>query len=288
MEVSQNCVNLVKEFEGLHTKIGGNRVKAYLDTLVSPKYRSPGVRGLWTVGFGSTGLDYRGHRIDGNTVWTYAEAEEDLRHRLNKKALSVQKMVNVELNQNQFDALVSWLYNLGEGNFAGSTLQKKINAEDWEGARKAFALYNKAGGKVYRGLVRRRAAEAALFAKPVSTVVAKKPATEVTKEVVKEVVKNSAKLRFLKDLRLWLMTLSIPGFITWENFDLVRDAVKDHAGAVVLGVGIALWLIAKWVEHKSVKDYVDGRYVPSGMADEPFELPEETEEDEDYATARLA
>lgn len=74
-------------------------------------------------------------------------------------------MVEVPLNQNQFDALASFTYNLGETNLSSSTLLKKLNAKDYTGASNEFLKWNRAGGKVLNGLVRRREAERNLFLK---------------------------------------------------------------------------------------------------------------------------
>jgi hypothetical protein len=76
---------------------------------------------------------------------------------------AVERLVKVPLNQNQFDALVSFAYNCGEGNLGKSTLLRRLNAGDYKGAAAQFAAWNKGGGQVLKGLVRRRAAEAALF-----------------------------------------------------------------------------------------------------------------------------
>ena len=79
------------------------------------------------------------------------------------KAQAVRQYVTVKLNQGQFDALVSFAYNVGAGNLKSSTLLKKLNAGDYAGAANEFANWTKAGGKVLSGLQRRRAAEAAMF-----------------------------------------------------------------------------------------------------------------------------
>ena len=72
-------------------------------------------------------------------------------------------MVTCDLNQNQFDALVSWVYNLGPANLQASTLLKVLNAGDYAGVPAQIMRWNKAGGKVLEGLTRRRQAEADLF-----------------------------------------------------------------------------------------------------------------------------
>lgn len=131
--------DIVKEFEGL-------RLEAY---------KCPA--GVWTIGYGHT----RGV-IPGDVI-TEAEAEALLAEDLEDSEDAVRAFVNVELNQNQFDALVSFVYNLGSGNFNSSTLLRKLNNGDYLGAANEFNRWNKAGGVVLSGLVRRRNAEANLF-----------------------------------------------------------------------------------------------------------------------------
>lgn len=131
--------DIVKEFEGLR-----------LET-----YKCPA--GVWTIGYGHT----RGV-IPGDVI-TEAEAEALLAEDLEDSEDAVRAFVNVELNQNQFDALVSFVYNLGSGNFNSSTLLRKLNNGDYLGAANEFNRWNKAGGVVLSGLVRRRNAEANLF-----------------------------------------------------------------------------------------------------------------------------
>lgn len=130
---------IVKEFEGL-------RLEAY---------KCPA--DAWTIGYGHTlGV------IPGDVI-TEKEAEILLAEDLEDAESAVNEYVKVKLNQNQFDALVSFVYNLGAGNFKSSTLLRKLNAGDYLGAANEFKRWNKAGGKVLNGLVRRRAAECNLF-----------------------------------------------------------------------------------------------------------------------------
>jgi lysozyme len=75
--------------------------------------------------------------------------------------------VKAPINQNQFDALVSFVYNVGAGNFAKSTLLKKLNKADYQGAGDEFLRWNRGGGKVLNGLIRRRDAERSLFLTPI-------------------------------------------------------------------------------------------------------------------------
>ena len=149
MKISQNGVDLIKRFEGLE-------LEAYQD-----------VAGIWTIGYGHTGPDVTpGMRI------TEQEAEDLLKKDLKPREDAVGRLVKVPLNQNEFDALVSFVYNVGEANFKKSTARSRLNSGDRAGAAEALTWFNKATiGGVLRevaGLTRRRAAERALFLEPVN------------------------------------------------------------------------------------------------------------------------
>ena len=98
----------------------------------------------------------------GQTI-TKERADELLREDVARFEAQVLRLVKVPLTQGQFDALTSFVYNLGAGNLGNSTLLRLLNAGDYKGAAAQFDRWNKAGGKVLAGLVRRRAAERALF-----------------------------------------------------------------------------------------------------------------------------
>jgi len=114
--------------------------------------------GVWTVGYGATG-----GRIGPGTVWTQEQAERDLRDRFEVLGRFVDSMVHVELTPAQKAALTLLIDNIGRAAFNGSTLLKKLNAGDYKGAAAQFERWNRGGGKVLPGLVRRRAEERALF-----------------------------------------------------------------------------------------------------------------------------
>jgi lysozyme len=144
MKTSSRGLDLIKQFEGFEPK-------AY----VCPA-------GVLTIGYGSTGK----HVARGQTI-----TRDEATALLAKDVVRFEKAVNklgVKLTQNQFDALVAFVYNVGEGNFATSTLARRLKAGDMAGAAAQFAVWNKARVKgvltVLNGLTRRRAAEAALFA----------------------------------------------------------------------------------------------------------------------------
>lgn len=142
MKTSDKGIALIKEFEGC-------RLTAYPD---------PGTGGEpWTIGYGHTG------GIKKGDVITQAQADEYLRADLVKFEGGVTKLVTTSLTQGEFDALVSFSYNNGLGNLKTSTLLRKLNAGDKPGAANEFPRWCHAAGKEMPGLVRRRAAERALF-----------------------------------------------------------------------------------------------------------------------------
>ena len=139
MKLGQKGTDILKYFEGC-------RLEAYQDSV-----------GVWTIGYGHTKGVY-----DGMTI-TQEEAEQMLLTELEEYEGYIENMVAVPLTQNQFDALVVWVYNLGPTNFKNSTLLKELNSGNYYAASNELLRWNKAGGKVLAGLVKRREAEAQLF-----------------------------------------------------------------------------------------------------------------------------
>ena len=167
MKVNQATIDLVKRWEGL-------RLEAYRDPV-----------GIWTIGYGhSTKAGYGPVPGPGMTM-TQAEAEQLLGEGLDRFARQVAPLLTREPTANQFGAMVSLAYNIGVGAFSRSTCLKRFNAGDIEGAAEALTWFNKAGGKVLRGLVNRREEERTLFlsepAQPAPvTPDAEKPLTKST------------------------------------------------------------------------------------------------------------
>jgi|TARA_B110000285_G_scaffold166662_1_gene186231 lysozyme len=139
MNISKEGLSLIKKFEGCE-------LEAYKCAA-----------GVLTIGYGST----KGVK-EGDTI-TQEEADKLLLHEMEEYEGYVNKLVEVDLSQNQFDALVSWVFNLGPANLKASTLLKVLNSKDYEGVPAQIQRWNKAGGKVLEGLIRRRNAEALLF-----------------------------------------------------------------------------------------------------------------------------
>jgi len=109
-------------------------------------------------------------------VYTDAECHELLRQDVREAEQAVRRLVKVRLTQDQFDALVSFTFNVGQGNLARSTLLRKLNAGDCWGAADEFLRWNRAGGQVFRGLTIRRQDERNLFIKGCAPNVAYDPA----------------------------------------------------------------------------------------------------------------
>ena len=144
MSVSNKGVDLICEFEG-------KRLVAYDDGV-----------GVWTIGFGT--IKYpNGVRVKKGDTCTLDQAKEYMRHDLIEFEHTVSISVKVPLNQNQFDALVSLAYNIGSSAFKSSTLVKKLNLGDYQGAADQFNVWVNAGGKRMQGLVNRRDKEKLLF-----------------------------------------------------------------------------------------------------------------------------
>lgn len=149
LHISPAGLDIIKEFEGWYPK-------AYKDPV-----------GVWTIGWGTTGIDAQPGR-----VITKEQGTEFLRRDLIEVEDQVKTVVKVALNQYQFDALCSFVYNVGIGNLKKSTMLKMINRGNFDAAAGQFGLYNHARDRdtgryiVLAGLTRRRAEEAALFQHP--------------------------------------------------------------------------------------------------------------------------
>lgn len=151
MNISDEGLRLIKSFEGFHTAQPDGSCVAYLCPAKVP-----------TIGYGCTEGVTLGMR------WTAEEVEAGLRREIAKHEAHVNRLVTVEISQNEFDSIVSLCYNIGAGALGNSTVLKRLNKGDRAGAAQAFSMWNKAGGKVLPGLVSRRAREASLFLKPAS------------------------------------------------------------------------------------------------------------------------
>jgi len=139
MKTGSKGIKLIKEFEGF-------KAQAYLCPA-----------NVWTIGYGTTSGVKKGQMV------TEEQAIKLLQDDLAKFEKAVKNLVRVPLNQDQFDALVAFVYNIGVGAFSRSTLLSLLNQGNYEAVPEQLLRWNKAGGRVLNGLTRRRQAEGKLF-----------------------------------------------------------------------------------------------------------------------------
>ena len=139
MQYGSNGLALTEQFEGC-------KLTAYQDS-----------GGVWTNGYGNT------HGVVPGSTITQEQATADLRANIQTSVNDVNRLVTVQLTQDEFDALVDFDFNLGRGNLAQSTLLSLLNAGDFAGAAEQFDRWDRCDGTVMAGLLRRRQAETTEF-----------------------------------------------------------------------------------------------------------------------------
>lgn len=264
MKLSENGLRLIKSFEGYHTRQSDGGCKAYLCPA-----------NVWTCGWGCT------EGVTANTRWTEAEATERLAAEIAKFENAVDHAVTVPLNQNQFDALVSFAYNCGVGALQRSTLLKRLNAANFDAAAREFPKWNKGGGRVLQGLVNRRAREQALFMKPVD-----EPAAPAMPQAVEPPLLPPEAVKEMKTRsRKWSLT----GFLQWlvgvptavqavdmsgvtdqipqiqENLNAFQTVAGSLGKLGWIGWGLLVLVGLTLVRKYMVEDAEEGRAVPSGV-----------------------
>jgi len=268
MKLSENGLRLIKSFEGYHTRTSDGGCQAY---------RCPA--GVWTCGWGCT------EGVTANTRWTEAEATERLSREIAKFEKAVDQLVTVPLNQNQFDALVSFAYNCGIGALGESTLLKRLNVGDVQGAALQFPRWNRGGGRVLQGLVNRRAREQALFMKPMQApeVPAMPQSVDppfAPPEAVKQMKSTSRKwsiigiLRWIVGVPTAVQAVDASGMMNSIDVPQIQEnlnAFQTVAGSLGklgwIGWGLLVLVGLTLVRKYMVEDAETGRAVPSGMED---------------------
>ncbi|MBI1239826.1 MAG: glycoside hydrolase family protein [Alphaproteobacteria bacterium] len=250
--INETGLNLLKTFEGL-------RLDAYVDPV-----------GVVTVGYGHTSTAKLGQTI------TEEQAEELLRKDLAWAEEAVQKNVKVPLNPNEFSALVSLVFNIGERNFKNSTTLKRLNAGDRAGAAEAIERWNRGtvnGEKVVlNGLVRRRSAERALFQTPVVEGPPPPPATDIENATNvkpdKEVSKNRReKLSESRTLQgagaagaagAAAVGTSVAQQESEEPSTLspIFEYLSAHQSEIIMIIGIIVLVAALWIAYARIDDWV--------------------------------
>ena len=227
MKPSAACLDLIKSFEGYHKRLPNGGAAAYLDPVNIP-----------TIGWGT--IRYPdGQAVRLGDERSEAQCTEYLMHEVNGKAAGVEKLVKVPLTQSMFDALVSFSYNVGLGALSESTLLRMLNAGNYDAAGQQLLVWNKAGGRVLPGLVRRRDAEMALFFKDGRKAGAM-PESEKTKIIAKvgtylkkEPIPSAELSKFEK--------IAVP---VGQSYDIVwRGKEADNHIKVSLAYGAGNWFI---------------------------------------------
>lgn len=229
MKTSNKGLSLIVQFEGF-------RGEAYRDVV-----------GVVTIGFGFTKGVKMGDKM------TLAEARDRLRNEIVEYEQGVLSACTRPPNQNQFDAFVCFAFNVGVAGFRKSSVLKAHNRGDFQAAARAFGLWNKAGGKVWPGLTRRRAAEAALYLEPVEPEAVAEPempqaveperpmtastinrasvaaGTTATLAAAGEALQTVQGVRYgLQGLEGWIVpallvfVVALCGYIVWERFNQRR------------------------------------------------------------------
>ena len=244
MNISDNGLRLIYEFEGRHRKLGDGRYIAY---------RCPA--GVWTIHAGVT------EGVEEGMIVTEAEGEAMFRKEIAKHEAAVMRLATVDLNQNQFDALVSFSYNCGTGALQKSTLLRKLNAGDTAGAARAFAAWNKGGGKVLPGLVRRRAAESALFLKPVAQDEPDMPQAvdlpSAKPQGSRTVATANVGQGFTLATLLALILAKLGEMLGYAQ--QILPLVKSYGTEAVIGVLIILSAGFAIIKHFRTEDHVEGK-----------------------------
>lgn len=225
MQINQATVDLVKRWEGL-------RLEAYQDSV-----------GVWTIGYGTTAKAGLGITPRAGMTITEAEAEEYLRRGLEKFAEEIAGGFIRTPTANQFGAMLSLAYNIGVPNFLNSTALKRFNAGDVQGAAEAMTWFNKAGKKVLRGLVNRRADEVALFMSDAPSEIAEaRPDAERTSPAQSTTVQAGT-------------VQAVTAVSGGVSAVAALDGTAQIVALVVCGVVL---LAAVWIMRERIKKFAEG------------------------------
>lgn len=225
MQINQDTLDLIKEFEGFRAKA----------------YKCPA--GVWTIGYGTTAAANVGIDPVPGMVITEDEAEAYLEATLEKFGHQIKPHIKAPINNNEYGAFLSLAYNIGPGAFNGSTALRKFNAGDKPGAAKALLMWNKAGGRVLKGLVRRREAEKKLFLKPMETV-----DTEEVTEAPRTSVAQSKTMR----ASAVQIASGVGGGIG------AIASLEGNAQLIAVGGCVLVVLMAVWIMRERMKKWAAG------------------------------
>lgn len=218
MKIGKAGLDLIYEFEGKLTRLSDGRYQAY---------RCPA--GVWTIYAGCT------EGVLAGMIVTEDEGEAMFRLEIAKFERCVALACTREPNQNQYDAFVAFSYNVGEAGFRKSSVLRFFNSGQDEKAAAAFALWNRAGGRALRGLVRRRAAETGLFMRPVQPQTVPEMPQKIDPPGMSDTAKTGTAAGVLTGGGV---LLSDPAGLT-----STLVAVKSNAGQLLTGVSLTGLLV---------------------------------------------
>lgn len=222
--ISDAALELIKEFEGL-------RLEAYRDPV-----------SIVTIGYGYTNGAGYGPGVQMGDTWTAQQAEDMLREGVMRFANNIQRHFTIKPNPDQFGGFVSLAYNIGWQSFIKSTALKRWNAGDVKGSAEAVTWWNKAGGKVLRGLVRRREAEAAL-------ILAEPPVGRVEPDKPRERPSQSTTVQ-----------ASAVQIASGAGGAVAAVGALDGAAQLIaIGGCLLVVLLALWIMRERLKAWADGR-----------------------------
>lgn len=225
MKISDACLDRIKGYEGYGRALSDGSCAAYQEK-INGKLDVP------TIGWGCT------EGVEMGMVWTRQQAEDALRKEIAKHEAIVLRVVTVDLNQNEYDALVSFNYNTG--GLPKSTLLKKLNKGDRAGAATEFSSWNRFNGKPNRGLASRRASEMGLFLRPVATTTATMP----------QAADKPPLLSSTDKIKIAVGVAGAGGGVTVSHgVPPVPDAVSQGLGAAQAwqGIGTQVAELAGWI-----------------------------------------
>lgn len=227
MILTQRGIDIVKKWEGL-------KLNAYHDPV-----------GVVTIGYGYTSRAGFGPGVKMGDVWTEPHAEDMLHKGINLFADKIRPHFKRNATPNQFSAFVSLAYNIGWQSFIESTALRRFNAGDIEGAAEAMTWWNKADGKVLRGLVNRRADEVALFMSDASSVPAE---SRVTPDV--------ERISAAKSTTVQAATAAAGGAATAAGTAVGQ--LDGTAQVVVIVAAAVIGLAALWIIRERLRKWASG------------------------------
>ena len=231
MNINQATIGLIKEFEGFEAKA----------------YKCPA--GVWTIGYGTTAAAGVGIVPEAGMVIGKTEAEVYLHAALEKFSQQIAPAIKAPINENEFGAFVSLAYNIGAGAFKKSSALRHFNAGDKGKAADALMMWNKAGGKVLAGLVRRRTAERALFLTQVGEMLPKQAKdTNITPDAPRASAVQSTTVQ-----------ASAVQIVSGAGAGIAAvGALDGHAQIVAMAFAGVVVVSALWIMRQRLLSWADG------------------------------